>query len=110
MAWHLLQGNTLHADENPVAQLDPGRGKTKKAYLWAYRSNDLQPGPRIIVFDYRNGRGGAHCRQFLGAWQGHLMVDDYSGVRREVANIIVMPFYQGDMTNRSVGCSLPVRA
>jgi hypothetical protein len=31
-------------------------------------------------------------------------------VRREVANIIVMPFYQGDMTNRSVGCSLPVRA
>jgi len=81
LTWHLLQGNTLHADETPVAQLDPGRGKTKKAYLWAYRSNDLQPGPRIIVFDYRNGRGGAHCRQFLGAWQGHLMVDDYSGYK-----------------------------
>jgi hypothetical protein len=48
LAWHLLQGNTLHADETPVSQLDPGRGKTKKAYLWAYRSNDLQTGPRII--------------------------------------------------------------
>ena len=29
LTWHLLQGNTLHADETPVAQLDPGRGKTK---------------------------------------------------------------------------------
>ncbi len=81
LAWHLLQGNTLHADETPVSQLDPGRGKTKKAYLWAYRSNDLQAGPRIIVFDYRGGRGGVHCRQFLGEWQGHLMVDDYSGYK-----------------------------
>jgi hypothetical protein len=81
LAWHLLQGTTLHADETPVAQLDPGRGKTKKAFLWAYCSNDLQPGPRIIVFDYRDGRSGAYCRQFLGAWQGHLMVDDYSGYK-----------------------------
>jgi len=41
----------------PVAQLDPGGGKTRKAYLWAYRSNDLEPGPRIIiVFDYHAGR------------------------------------------------------
>lgn len=30
---HLLQGNTLHADESPVAQLEPGNGKTRKAYL-----------------------------------------------------------------------------
>ena len=81
LTWHLLQGNTLHADETPVSQLDPGRGKTKKAYLWAYRSNDLVPGPRIIVFDYQSGRGGVHCRKFLGDWQGHLMVDDYSGYK-----------------------------
>jgi transposase len=81
LAWHLLQGNTLHADETPVPQLDPGNGKTRKAYLWAYRSNDLQPGPRLIVFDYQPGRSGAHARQFLGAWQGHLLVDDYGGYK-----------------------------
>jgi transposase len=45
LTWHLLQGGTLLADETPVPQLDPGRGKTKKAYIWAYRSNDLQPDP-----------------------------------------------------------------
>jgi transposase len=81
LTWHLLQGNTLHADETPVAQLDPGSGKTKKAYLWAYRSNDLEPGPRIIVFDYQPGRSGSHARNFLGQWQGHLMVDDYGGYK-----------------------------
>jgi hypothetical protein len=81
LAWHLLQGNTLHADETPVAQLDPGRGKTKKAYLWAYRSNDLEPVPRIIVFDYQTSRSGSHARQFLGVWQGHLLVDDYVGYK-----------------------------
>jgi transposase len=58
LIWHLLLGDTLHADETPMPQLDPGKGKTKKAYLWAYRSNDLQPGPRIIVFDYQGNRSG----------------------------------------------------
>lgn len=81
LIYHLIQGNMLHADETPVAQLEPGRGKTRKAYLWGYRSNDLEPGPRIIVFDYQTGRGGEHARNFLGPWQGHLLVDDYGGYK-----------------------------
>ncbi len=82
LTWHLLHGNTLHADETPVAQLDPGSGKTRKAYLWAYRSNDLAgDGPRLIVFDYQQGRSGGHARQFPCAWKGHLMVDDYVGYK-----------------------------
>jgi transposase len=81
LAWHLLQRECLHADETPVPQLDPGSGKTKKAYLWAYRSNDLQPGPRLIVFDYQAGRSGRHAQQFLQDWQGHLIVDDYGGYK-----------------------------
>jgi hypothetical protein len=76
-----LQSNTLHADETPVAQLDPGKGKTRKAYLWAYRSNDLEPGPRIIIFDYQAGRSGRHVQNFLENWQGHLLVDDYAGYK-----------------------------
>jgi len=81
LAWHLLQRDSLHADETPVPQLDPGSGKTKKAYLWAYRSNDLQPGPKIVVFDYQAGRGGRYAQQFLGDWEGHLLVDDYAGYK-----------------------------
>ncbi|WP_090702376.1 IS66 family transposase [Nitrosomonas aestuarii] len=81
LIWHLLKGGTLHADETPVAQLEPGNGKTRKAYLWAYRSNDLDPGPRIIIFDYQAGRSGRHAHNFLQNWQGHLLVDDYGGYK-----------------------------
>lgn len=79
---HLLRQRTmLHADETPVAQLDPGKGKTKKAYLWAYRSGDLEDGPPIVVFDYQPGRSGQFARDYLQDWQGHLMVDDFSGYK-----------------------------
>ena len=77
----LKQRTVLHADETPVAQLDPGKGKTKRAYLWAYRSNDLETGPPIVVFDYQESRAGHHARAFLEGWQGHLMVDDFSGYK-----------------------------
>lgn len=78
----LRERRVLHADETPVPQLDPGQGKTKKAYLWAYRSNDLDAHlPPIIVFDYQASRQGAHVRNFLTDWQGHLMVDDYAGYK-----------------------------
>ena len=77
----LLGHNVLHADETPVAQLDPGSGKTKRAYLWAYRSNALETGPPMVVFDYQTSRAGKHARNFLAGWQGHLMVDDFSGYK-----------------------------
>lgn len=77
----LRQRSCLHADETPVRQLDPGSGKTRHAYLWAYRSNALDDGPGIVVFDYQTSRAGAHARAFLQDWQGHLMVDDYSGYK-----------------------------
>jgi transposase len=36
-----------------------GQGKTKRAYWWAYRSNSLDEGLHIVVFDYQGGRAGA---------------------------------------------------
>jgi len=77
----LLMRDVLHADETPVAQLDPGKGKTKRAYLWAYRSNVLETGPPIVVFDYQPSRSGRHAQNFLSGWRGSLMVDDFSGYK-----------------------------
>lgn len=74
----LLQASVLHADETPVAQLDPGAGKTRRAYLFAYRSAATQP---IVLFDYCASRAGKHAAAFLGTWRGALMVDDYSGYK-----------------------------
>lgn len=81
LAMLLLERKVLHADETPVQQLDPGRGKTKRAYLWAYRSNVLETGPPIVVFDYQTSRAGRHAREFLSGWQGQLMVDDFGGYK-----------------------------
>lgn len=74
----LLAAPVLHADETPVAQLDPGAGKTRRAYLFAYRSAGTQP---IVVFDYCASRAGKHAAAFLGDWKGALMVDDYAGYK-----------------------------
>jgi len=68
----------LHADETPVAQLDPGAGKTKRAYLFAYRTAVGSP---IVLFDYCASRSGEHARRFLGDWRGALMVDDFAGYK-----------------------------
>ena len=64
-----------------MRQLDPGSGKTHRAYLWAYRSNALDTGPPIVVFDYQTSRSGEHARHFLEDWRGSLMVDDFGGYK-----------------------------
>lgn len=74
----LLTEPILHADETPVAQLDPGAGKVRRAYLFAYRSAGIAP---IVVFDYCPSRAGKHAQRFLGDWRGALMVDDYAGYK-----------------------------
>lgn len=74
----LLEAPVLHADETPVAQLDPGAGKTRRAYLFAYRTAAWPP---IVLFDYCATRAGQHAADFLDGWKGALMVDDYGGYK-----------------------------
>ena len=74
----VLAARVLHADETPIPMLDPGAGKTKKGYMWAYARGvyDLEPG---VVFDFCPGRGAKYPAAFLKGWSGTLMVDAYSG-------------------------------
>lgn len=74
----VLGSRVVHADETPIGLLDPGGGKTKKAYMWAYARGvfDAEPG---VVFDFCPGRGGQYPTQFLKGWTGTLVVDAYSG-------------------------------
>lgn len=73
----LLAQPVLHADETPVALLDPGAGKTQRAYLFAYAA----AGSPIVVFDFCTSRSGKHAARFLGDYRGALMVDDYAGYK-----------------------------
>jgi transposase len=85
MRAELLQQRVLHADETPVAMLDPGAGKTHRAYLWTYCSTVLQP-TKLVVFDFAESRASRHPAEFLGhpgerGWRGTLVCDDYSGYK-----------------------------
>lgn len=87
----LLHCQVLHADETPVAMLAPGKGKTQRAYLWAYAAATSEP-IKAVVYDFTPGRSGEHARIFLGhdperrerdqaPWTGRLVCDDFSGYK-----------------------------
>ena len=81
----ILDCRVLHADETPVALLDPGAGKTRRAYIWAYARSlhDAVPG---VVYDFCLGRGAQYPVAFLAGdeqrghrrWSGTLLSDRYS--------------------------------
>jgi transposase len=100
----LLSQSIIHVDETPVQQLAPGKGKTHKSTLWAYRSNTLDQVPPIIVFDYQISRHGRHARNFLGEWRGSLCVDDYAGYDK-----LFKPAADGAIPCIEVGCMAHAR-
>ena len=78
----VLSCAVVHADETPVAMLDPGAGKTKRAYVWAYARSgfDVSPG---VVYEFCLGRGAKYPLEFLKGWSGTL-ISDGSGVYEQV--------------------------
>jgi transposase len=82
----ILSGPVLHANETPVPLLDPGAGKTKKAYVraWARPHHDPHPG---VVYEFCLGRGSQYPVAFLSGkgsptrdppWSGTLITDQYA--------------------------------
>jgi transposase len=76
----LLTRSVLHADETPVPMLKPGLGRTHRAYLWSYSSSEYDE-LQTVIYDFTEGRGGVHARDFLGSWSGKLVCDDYAGYK-----------------------------
>jgi len=83
----ILSAPVLHVDETTVPLLDPGKGKTKTAYIWAYARGELDP-HQGVIYEFCTGRGAQYPLAFLGgqgppyaqpAWQGTLVTDQYAG-------------------------------
>ena len=77
----ILSHPVVHADETPVALLAPGRGKTKRAYVWVYRTTNFVP-QRAVLFDFCTSRGGEHPQRVLQNFSGTLVTDDFSGYHK----------------------------
>jgi transposase len=82
----ILSARVLHADETPVPLLDPGSGKTRKAYIWAWARSHHDPHPGVI-YEFCLGRGSQYPVAFLASkgpprpeppWIGTLITDQYA--------------------------------
>ena len=81
----MLTHRVLHADETPVQMLQPGKGATHRAYLWAYALGVFED-MKAVVYDFCESRAGEHARSFLGDWRGSLVCDDFSGYKAGFAH------------------------
>jgi transposase len=106
----ILSCRVLHADETPVPLLDPGSGKTKKAYVWAWARSLHDPHPGV-VYEFCLGRGSQYPMAFLGgkgpptaepAWNGTLITDQYAAYNA-VLDAKLYP------QRRSAGCAAHAR-
>ena len=82
---HLKRSAKLFMDETPAPILDPGRGKTKKGYFWAFARDDRAwngPEPPGVAFTYAPGRSGIYASEILQGFEGILQVDCNPGYNR----------------------------
>ena len=78
MRKELLSGTYIQADETPVdVQIRDGRSRNHPGYLWQYGS----PG-KLVIFEFRMGRGREGPLCFLGNFEGILQTDAYAAYDR----------------------------
>jgi transposase len=86
---YVLAGEKVHADDTPVAVLDPGRGRTKTGRLWVYVRDDRPAGstePPAAWYRYSPNRKGEHPQAHLANYSGILQADAYSGYGKVYAS------------------------
>lgn len=89
----VLSSRVLHADETPMAMLNPGAGKTPRVYVWACARGAFDAAPGVVC-DFCLGRGAQYPIAFLGAadddpdktpgWRGTLVRDEYKAYEQVI--------------------------
>jgi len=71
----VLLSDYLQADETPIKVLDKDKkGSTHRGYHWVYHA----PQERLVLFDYREGRGREGPEEMLKDFKGYLQTDGYT--------------------------------
>jgi len=71
----VLGSNYLQVDETPIKVLDKDKkGSAHRGYHWVYHA----PQERLVLFDYREGRGHEGPDECLKDFKGHLQSDGYA--------------------------------
>ena len=71
----MLSSGYIQADETPIQVLEEDKkGSTHRGYYWVYHS----PEKKLVLFDYRPGRGREGPQDILQTFEGYLQTDAYS--------------------------------
>jgi transposase len=71
----VLSSHYLQADETPIKVLDKDKkGTTHRGFHWVYHA----PQERLVLFDYRQGRGREGPTECLKDFKGYLQTDGYA--------------------------------
>lgn len=71
----VLSADYIQADETPIKVLDKSKkGTTHRGYHWVYHA----PLKKIVLFDYREGRGREGPNEILKDFKGWLQTDGYA--------------------------------
>lgn len=85
MKAELLKQPVLWADETTLDVLDVDKST---CYMWVYGCGmESSVGPKLVLFDYQDGRSGQHAVQFLEGYSGYLQVDGYAGYEQTSATL-----------------------
>lgn len=82
MTRKMFTGSYVGADETPIKYLEPGAGKTKQGYLWAYRVPDGD-----TIFDWHPGRGHECLESFIPeSYNGIIQCDGFIAYKTYVSD------------------------
>lgn len=71
----VLRSDYLQVDETPIKVLDKDKkGSTHRGFHWVYHA----PQERLVLFDYREGRGREGPSECLKDFEGYLQTDGYT--------------------------------
>jgi transposase len=91
----VLSSPKIFADDTSLPVLDPGRGRTKTGFLWAYAVDDRPwcgPSHPAVAYIYSEDRKNLRPAGHLSGFKGILQVDGYNGFKR----------LAGDRTDQSI--------
>jgi transposase len=72
---YVLASRYLHVDETTIKVLDEDKkGTTHRGYYWLYHNSEK----KLVLFDYRPGRGADGPDDILKDFQGYLQTDGYT--------------------------------
>jgi transposase len=104
----LMASPVLFADETTVPVLDPGRGKTRTGYFWAY-ARDERPWcgdrPPAVAYIYEENRRHHHAADHLAGFRGILHCDGYGAYDKGLRRRLEDP----DRGIRLAGCNVHAR-